>query len=100
MLVRDRVAQNGGGGRASRIPLGIPLGIPPGRGGGGRTSAAGGGAAAATTDESNPTLDPAFLQSVLGSLPGVDPNDPRIQSVLQSMPPPDKKDDEKKEGDK
>ena len=58
------------------------------------------GAAAATTDEANPTLDPAFLQSVLGSLPGVDPNDPRIQSVLQSMPPPDKKDDEKKEGDK
>ena len=55
---------------------------------------------AATTDEANPTLDPAFLQSVLGSLPGVDPNDPRIQSVLQSMPPPDKKDDEKKEGDK
>ena len=62
--------------------------------------ASGGSAAAATTDEANPTLDPAFLQSVLGSLPGVDPNDPRIQSVLQSMPPPDKKDDEKKEGDK
>lgn len=28
--------------------------------------------------------DASFLQSVLGSLPGVDPNDPRIQSVLFS----------------
>ena len=42
--------------------------------------------------------DPSFVQSVLGSLPGVDPNDPRIQSVLNAMPqsPPD---GEKKEGD-
>ena len=36
------------------------------------------------------------MQSVLGSLPGVDPNDPRIQSVLNAMPqnPPDGKDQE------
>ena len=46
------------------------------------------------------TLSRAMLcvLSVLGSLPGVDPNDPRIQSVLNAMPqsPPD---GEKKEGD-
>ena len=39
--------------------------------------------------------DASFVQSVLGSLPGVDPSDPRIQSVLNSMPGGD----EKKEGD-
>jgi len=44
--------------------------------------------------------DAGFLQSVLGSLPGVDPNDPRIRSVLDSLPPADdkdKKEEEKKE---
>ena len=41
--------------------------------------------------------DAGFLQSVLGSLPGVDPNDPRIRSVLEKMPPADDKDKEKKE---
>ena len=41
--------------------------------------------------------DPSFVQSVLGSLPGVDPNDPRIQQVLSGMP---QNPDEKKEGDK
>jgi 26S proteasome regulatory subunit N10 len=40
--------------------------------------------------------DPAFVQQVLGSLPGVDPSDPRIQSVLSSMPPSE---EDKKEGD-
>lgn len=30
--------------------------------------------------------DASFVQSVLGSLPGVDPNDPRIQSVLKALP--------------
>jgi len=40
--------------------------------------------------------DPQFVQSVLGSLPGVDPSDPRIQSVLNSLPqtPPEKKEGE------
>ena len=41
--------------------------------------------------------DAGFLQSVLGSLPGVDPNDPRIRSVLEKMPPAYDKDKEKKE---
>jgi len=45
--------------------------------------------------------DASFVQSVLGSLPGVDPTDPRIQSVISALPTnPDKKDDEKpKEGE-
>ena len=38
--------------------------------------------------------DPSFVQSVLGSLPGVDPNDPRIRSVIESMP---KEGEEKKD---
>jgi 26S proteasome regulatory subunit N10 len=40
--------------------------------------------------------DPQFVNQLLGSLPGVDPNDPEIQNALQSM----KKDDKKDEGDK
>jgi 26S proteasome regulatory subunit N10 len=43
--------------------------------------------------------DTNFLQSVLGSLPGVDPNDPRIQSMLHPKPEDGKdgdKDSEKK----
>jgi len=67
------------------------------------------GAAGAAAAEAPPAAaanldmfqDASFVQSVLGSLPGVDPSDPRIQSVLSSLPAnPDKKDDEKpKEGD-
>ena len=42
--------------------------------------------------------DPAFLQSVLGSLPGVDPNDPRIHAVLnQASGADDTGDTDKKE---
>ena len=42
--------------------------------------------------------DANFLQSVLGSLPGVDPNDPRIQSVISGVPQAQaKKDGEKPE---
>lgn len=42
--------------------------------------------------------DANFLHSVLSSLPGVDPSDPRIQSVLSGLPKEDeKKDDSKKE---
>lgn len=29
--------------------------------------------------------DPAFVQNLLSSLPGVDPNDPRIKEVLSSF---------------
>ena len=49
----------------------------------------------AASDMSAKFMDPSFLQSVLGSLPGVDPNDPRIQSVLNAMPqnPEDKKEE-------
>lgn len=43
--------------------------------------------------------DADFLQSVLSSLPGVDPSDPRIQSVLSALPakPEGGKEEEKKE---
>eukprot|EP00163_Fabomonas_tropica_P018175 TRINITY_DN3241_c0_g1_i1.p1 TRINITY_DN3241_c0_g1~~TRINITY_DN3241_c0_g1_i1.p1 ORF type:complete len:412 (+),score=172.77 TRINITY_DN3241_c0_g1_i1:182-1417(+) len=41
--------------------------------------------------------DDANLQSVLAGLPGVDPNDPQIQALLQQMQGGDKKEEEKKE---
>lgn len=48
--------------------------------------------------------DADYLNSLLGSLPGVDPSDPALQSTLQDLagdssapPKPDEKDD-KKEG--
>lgn len=56
-------------------------------------------AGAPASDMSSVFQDADFLQSVLGSLPGVDPNDPRIQSVLNSKPEDGKgseKDSEKK----
>lgn len=50
--------------------------------------------------------DPAFLSSVLGSLPGVDANDEQIRNVLSSLgagepqpPPPAEKDKDKKKDD-
>lgn len=39
--------------------------------------------------------DPNFVNQLLGSLPGVDPNDPQIQNALRQA----KKDEEDKEGD-
>mmetsp|Transcript_7596 Transcript_7596/g.23969 ORF Transcript_7596/g.23969 Transcript_7596/m.23969 type:complete len:111 (-) Transcript_7596:303-635(-) len=52
--------------------------------------------APAAGDMSAVFQDPSFLQSVLGSLPGVDPNDPRIQSVLQKQDGDKKEDEDKK----
>mmetsp|Transcript_9712 Transcript_9712/g.14910 ORF Transcript_9712/g.14910 Transcript_9712/m.14910 type:complete len:465 (+) Transcript_9712:221-1615(+) len=48
--------------------------------------------------------DPQFVSQLLGSLPGVDPNDPAIQSALRNLNEGDNKDDKKgsdskKEGD-
>jgi 26S proteasome regulatory subunit N10 len=40
--------------------------------------------------------DPQFVNQLLGSLPGVNPNDPAIQSALQNLNQGDKKDDDKK----
>jgi 26S proteasome regulatory subunit N10 len=42
--------------------------------------------------------DPQFVNELLGSLPGVDPNDPAIQAALQNLKK--KEGDDKKEGDK
>jgi len=48
--------------------------------------------------------DPAFLQHLVGTLPGVDPNSEAIQSALQALTGDNKSDeeksDDKKEGDK
>ena len=65
------------------------------------TNAAGGAGATAAAPGGDLTAmfqDATFVQSVLGSLPGVDPSDPRIQSALNSLgqPPAAKEDDEKK----
>jgi len=53
--------------------------------------------AAPESDLSAVLRDASFLQSVLGSLPGVDTSDPRIQSVLNSAKPPEEGDKEDKE---
>ena len=45
--------------------------------------------------------DPQFVNQLLGSLPGVNQDDPAIQSALQNLNQGDKRDDDKKEeGDK
>lgn len=43
--------------------------------------------------------DPDFLQELLGSLPGVDINDPKIQDALKEAGADEKKDGDKKDGD-
>lgn len=40
--------------------------------------------------------DPAFVQELLGSMPGVDPNDPEIQKALREAAAKKKQDDDKK----
>jgi len=55
----------------------------------------------ASSTPSNHMADPDFVNSVLLSLPGVDPNDERIKSVLASLTKPaDKKDDKDDKKDK
>ncbi len=45
--------------------------------------------------------DTDYVNSLLGSLPGVDPNDPALQGALASLTKStDKEEEEKKEGDK
>jgi len=43
--------------------------------------------------------DPAFVNELLGSMPGVDPNDPEIQEALRKAQEKKKKEGEKKDGD-
>uniref|UniRef100_A0A7S3T0F7 26S proteasome regulatory subunit RPN10 n=1 Tax=Strombidinopsis acuminata TaxID=141414 RepID=A0A7S3T0F7_9SPIT len=57
-------------------------------------------APASTADMSAVFQDTSFLQSVLGSLPGVDPNDPRIQSVLNAHKQDGEKGGEEQEEEK
>ena len=63
-------------------------------------SAAAGASAAGGADNLAAVFqDQAFVQGILSSLPGVDPNDPAIQSVLKNLEKKDeggeKKDDKK-----
>lgn len=58
--------------------------------------AKGDGAAAAGASASGQFQDPQFVNQLLGSLPGVDPNDPAIQAALKSASGGEKE----KEGDK
>lgn len=44
--------------------------------------------------------DPTFVSELLGSLPGVDIKDPRIQAALQEATGTEKKDGDKQDGDK
>ncbi|KAG7374108.1 von Willebrand factor type A domain containing protein [Nitzschia inconspicua] len=43
--------------------------------------------------------DPQFVNQLLGSLPGVNPNDPAIQSALSNIKDGEKKEEDKEEGD-
>ncbi|KAJ3080949.1 hypothetical protein HK102_002681, partial [Quaeritorhiza haematococci] len=48
-------------------------------------------------EQSQPLQDAAMMSSILGSLPGVDPNDPRIKDALKGMSKDDEKKDKKDE---
>lgn len=51
-------------------------------------------------EESKPAADSQALNQLLGSLPGVNTNDPAIQSALQNLQGDKKDDDDKKDEDK
>lgn len=60
-----------------------------------------GAAAAGGADAMSAFLDPAFVNELLSGLPGVDPNDPKIQAAMaQIQSQSEGKDGEGKEGDK
>ncbi|KAF0775024.1 hypothetical protein AaE_001276, partial [Aphanomyces astaci] len=42
----------------------------------------------------SPFMDPAFVSQLLGGLPGVDPNDPKIKEAMEKLT---KKQDESKD---
>ncbi|KAJ3250641.1 hypothetical protein HDU77_006469 [Chytriomyces hyalinus] len=48
-------------------------------------------------EASSSSENPDYMSTLLGTLPGVDPNDPRLKDALQGIKKEDKKDDEKKE---
>mmetsp|Transcript_5377 Transcript_5377/g.7383 ORF Transcript_5377/g.7383 Transcript_5377/m.7383 type:complete len:466 (-) Transcript_5377:216-1613(-) len=63
------------------------------------SSAAASGEAKAEGQQQQEFQDPQFVNQLLGSLPGVDPNDPGIQNALKTLNADDKekKDDSKKD---
>jgi len=56
-------------------------------------------AAAATTSSSAQFQDPSFVNQLLGSMPGVDPNDPAIKAALEGLQAAGTNDGSKKDGD-
>lgn len=44
-------------------------------------------AAKPSSSSTSTVQDPSFMSSVLGSLPGVNPEDPRIKNALQQQKP-------------
>jgi len=52
--------------------------------------------AAASTPQQSQFQDPQFVNQLLGSLPGVDPNDPAIQNALKNLNQSEKKDGDDK----
>ena len=55
--------------------------------------------AAAKEEPKQQFQDPQFVNQLLGSLPGVNPNDPAIQSALSNIQKDDDEDDKKKEAE-
>ncbi|KAJ3131889.1 Kinesin-like protein kifc1 [Physocladia obscura] len=49
-----------------------------------------------STSEDSSSQNPEFITNLLGSLPGVDPNDPRFKSALSGTKKDEKKDEEEK----
>ena len=83
------------------MQLALAMSMSQGGGGEGAPAAPPPAAPAEGGDLTAMFQDANFVQSVLGSLPGVDPSDPRIQSVLSSLPanPEDKEAEAKKKKD-
>ncbi|KAI8837669.1 hypothetical protein BJ741DRAFT_602941 [Chytriomyces cf. hyalinus JEL632] len=52
---------------------------------------------ASAGEASSSSENPDYMSNLLGTLPGVDPNDPRLKDALQGIKKDDKKNDEKKE---
>lgn len=55
--------------------------------------------AAASAPSSAQFQDPSFVNQLLGSMPGVDPNDPAIKAALEGLQAAGPKDGNKKDGD-
>jgi len=62
-------------------------------------SVADAGGDAPSAGDSQQFQDPQFVNQLLGSLPGVDPNDPSVKSALENLEKSNQDNDDKDEGD-